>query len=76
MDIETLQHLGAYVITETATQDGRVGGPVQMGVITPGGASMLKSEEIQYIIAENGDKSKRLNELFRTKERKINDIRR
>lgn len=30
-----LKHLGAYVITETATQDGRVGGPVQMAVITP-----------------------------------------
>jgi hypothetical protein len=30
MDTKILEHLAAYVITETATQDGKVGGRVQM----------------------------------------------
>lgn len=67
MDTETLKHLGAYVITETATQDGRVGGPVQMAVITPAGApTMLNKVDVQSIITQNEDRSKRLNELFRS----------
>jgi hypothetical protein len=62
-----LKHLGAYVITETATQDGRVGGPVQMAVITPAGApTMLNKVDVQSIITQNEDRSKRLNELFRS----------
>ena len=33
--IEDLQYLAAYVITETASQDGKVGGPVQMATRSP-----------------------------------------
>jgi len=33
MSVENLQPLGAYVITETASQDGKVGGPVQLMIM-------------------------------------------
>ena len=65
MELKSLKHLGAYVITETAAQDGKVGGPVQMGVITKEKAYMLNYEEIQSIINENQNKTKELKNLFR-----------
>lgn len=33
--VDQLKNLAAYLITETASQDGKVGGPVQMATITP-----------------------------------------
>lgn len=66
MVIENLKRLAAYVVTETASQDGKVGGPVQIGVITPNGQTqMLNKEEINSIIKENENKSAELKELFR-----------
>jgi hypothetical protein len=66
MTIGGLKHLAAYVITETAAQDGKVGGAVQMGVIPPdNNAYMLGNEEIDYILKKNEERSKELKEIFR-----------
>jgi len=66
MDIESLKQLVAYVVTETATQDGKVGGPVQMAVIPPkGDAYMINNEEVTSIVIKNEERSKGLKGLFR-----------
>ncbi len=64
MDVASLKHLAAYVVTETATQDGKVGGPVQLGVITPANALMLNNDAVDIIISENERKSKELKGFF------------
>jgi len=66
VDIETLKHLAAYVVTETATQDGKVGGPVQIAVIIPHKqAYMLNKDEIDSIAVKNQKRSEGLKDLFR-----------
>lgn len=66
MEVENLKHLAAYVVTETAEQDGKVGGPVQIGIIFPNAeALMLNTEDIDSIMVENAEKSEELKELFR-----------
>ena len=66
MVIENLKRLAAYVVTETASQDGKVGGPVQIGVIAVDGQTqMLNKEEIDSIMKENENRSVGLKELFR-----------
>jgi 20S proteasome alpha/beta subunit len=65
MSIKTLKRLAAYVITETATQDGKVGGPVQLGIVIPNGKpNMLTKDEVDKINEENGGKSSSLKDLF------------
>lgn len=65
MGVASLKHLAAYVITETATQDGKVGGPVQLGIILPqGGAYILTKEQVDVILQENEKSSKGLKSLF------------
>jgi len=64
-NVENLLALAAYVITETASQDGKVGGPVQMVKISPDkGCVRLSSEEINSIIKSNIDRSEKLKVLF------------
>jgi 20S proteasome alpha/beta subunit len=62
--VERLRALAAWVITETASQDGKVGGPVQMAVIQPTGTSELPSNEIGTIIQKNETKSRSLQDSF------------
>jgi hypothetical protein len=62
--------LAAYVITETASQDGKVGGPVQMATITPGGTKELEQPEISSIIKSNEAKSIALKGSFFTRDEK------
>lgn len=64
MKIEQLKQLLAYVITETSTQDGRVGGPVRMAMIDKSGCKELNSEEVEIIIKQNKENSERLKKLF------------
>lgn len=65
-NVKSLQRLAAYVITETAEQDGKVGGPLQLATICPDGASkMIDSEHIKAIIDENMIVSQGLKDLFR-----------
>jgi 20S proteasome alpha/beta subunit len=63
--IEQLKPLAAYVITETASQDGKVGGPVQMATITPAdGCVALAQAAVDAIIAENTAKNTNLKDSF------------
>ena len=63
--VKNLLPLAAYVITETASQDGKVGGPVQMMQITSEeGCKILSSEEINSIIASNSSRSDNLRVSF------------
>lgn len=64
MNVNHLKHLLAYVITETATQDGKVGGSVRMAVINKTGCIELNSSEIEIIIKQNIENSARLRKLF------------
>jgi 20S proteasome alpha/beta subunit len=65
MNIESLKHLAAYVVTETATQDGKVGGPVQMAVIIPREqVYMVTKDEVDSIVTKNQERSKGLKSLF------------
>lgn len=65
MKVEELKHLSAYVISETATQDGKVGGPIQIAVIKPHSSEMLRSNEIQDIIGQNEKRAEELKKLFK-----------
>ena len=62
---EELMALAAYVITETASQDGKVGGPVQMACIRPTeGCRILAETEIEEVISSNAKRSERLRASF------------
>jgi 20S proteasome alpha/beta subunit len=63
--VKNLLPLAAYVITETASQDGKVGGRVQMLKITPEeGCKILAAEEINSIIESNSVRSENLKVSF------------
>ena len=63
--IEKLIPLAAYVITETASQDGKVGGPVQIMTIDPSeGCISLQSEQVNKIIKQNSRRSLSLRKSF------------
>jgi hypothetical protein len=64
MTIEQLLSLGAYVVTETASQDGKVGGPVRALKITPLGCNELEQTQIDEVVTQNINKSNGLKELF------------
>ena len=65
LKIEILTALAAYVITETASQDGKVGGQVQMAIITPiDGCKELSNDEIDKILDKNKERSKSLKDSF------------
>lgn len=65
LNVNALKHLAAYVITETAAQDGKVGGPVQLSIIYPdAGARLLNSNEIQAIMTENANRGQELKDIF------------
>jgi 20S proteasome alpha/beta subunit len=63
--IEELKYLASYVITETATQDGKVGGPVRMAIVTPGeGCAILTAAELEVITDGNAARSEQLRSSF------------
>jgi hypothetical protein len=62
--VDQLSHLAAYVITETASQDGKVGGPVQMATIAPAQSIELTKGAVDQIIAANAARSKALKSSF------------
>lgn len=63
--VEQLRALAAYVITETASQDGKVGGRVQMATITPAtGCQELNQQEVEEIIGHNQRRSAALKDSF------------
>jgi 20S proteasome alpha/beta subunit len=63
--VEELAALAVYAITETASQDGKVGGPVQVITIKPAeGAVALTQPDVQRIQEQNEQRSKALRDSF------------
>jgi 20S proteasome alpha/beta subunit len=68
--IDDLQYLAAYVITETASQDGKVGGPIQLATIGVGMPQVLDASAVQQIILANAERSRALKTSFLTNQYK------
>lgn len=67
MGLNSLKALGAYLISETASQDPKVGGPIKMAQITPGeGFRELDDGTIDAIVQGNEEQSRKLKEFFFT----------
>lgn len=65
MTIESLVRLAAYLISETATQDPKVGGPIQVATITAdSGFQLLSRDQVQAAAAENDLANERLRQSF------------
>jgi 20S proteasome alpha/beta subunit len=65
MSLRSAIELAAYCISETATQDGKVGGPVQIAEITiTKGFRAYQREEIERIVEENKKQNQSLRGLF------------
>lgn len=65
MSISSATELAAYCISETATQDGKVGGPIQIGQITPArGFLSLSEKQVDEMLKGNLGRTKRLKKLF------------
>lgn len=63
--IQDLQSLAVYVITETASQDGKVGGPVQVVTVKPKkGCEVMEAAAVSKIVAANESRSNTLRESF------------
>jgi 20S proteasome alpha/beta subunit len=63
--VQELTALAVYVITETASQDGKVGGPVNVITIKPDeGCSELDRNEVDAVAAGNEERSKALRDSF------------
>ena len=64
--VNELAALAVYTITETASQDGKVGGPVHVITIKPGqdGASALTPSDVQGIQEQNEVRSTALRDSF------------
>lgn len=63
--IQELENLAAYSITETASQDGKVGGPVRMATITPQeGYRQLTDDVVDGIINSNAHRNEALRRSF------------
>jgi hypothetical protein len=68
--IDDLKYLAAYVITETASQDGKVGGPIQLATIGAGMPQVLDAGTIEQIVLANGERSSALKMSFLTNQYK------
>lgn len=65
MKIAHLQDLATYLISETATQDPKVGGPINIAIIRPkDGYEDLDQEVIAQIINKNEEQNRKIREFF------------
>lgn len=65
MTLQDLTRLAAYLITETATQDPKVGGPIKIATVTKKGKfKMLSDVKVQRIIDYNKEQNRKLRESF------------
>lgn len=62
--VQELVPLAAYTITETASQDGKVGGPVRVITVTPKGCLALTEAEVAGIVAQNERRAENLRDSF------------
>lgn len=69
MSIRNLITLAAYVITETATQDPKVGGPVRVAQISDDqGYKQLTESQVNEVVKRNEKLNKQLRDFFFPKE--------
>lgn len=67
--VDELTALAVYVITETASQDGKVGGPVRVVTIQPdSGGQELSDERVREIHEMNERRAAALRQSFYTGE--------
>ncbi|MBU1187308.1 MAG: hypothetical protein KJ908_10485 [Acidobacteria bacterium] len=65
MEIKHLKALTTYLISETATQDPKVGGPIKLATITPNeGYKELDKKIIESIIETNEEQNQKLKDFF------------
>lgn len=63
--VQELTALAVYTITETASQDGKVGGPVKVITITPDdGCTALDQDAVEEVISHNEARSSALRDSF------------
>jgi 20S proteasome alpha/beta subunit len=63
--VQELTALGVFVITETAGQDGKVGGPVNVITVDPSeGCEALDQAMVENIISTNEGRSRSLRDSF------------
>jgi 20S proteasome alpha/beta subunit len=67
--VEELTALAIYAVTETASQDGKVGGPVNVVTISEhGGADLLEADQVGAVMASNETRSRALRDSFYQRE--------
>ena len=64
MGISQATRLAIYLITETATQDPKVGGSIKAAQVTAQGYSQLSDDDIGGIIQANEEQNKSLKRFF------------
>ena len=65
MSKENAESLAVYLISETASQDPKVGGPIHMAEITPkGGYTELTDQQIKRLKSRNNKQSQQLKKFF------------
>ncbi|MBO8166387.1 MAG: hypothetical protein H0Z25_04130 [Kosmotoga sp.] len=62
--VESLKLLAIYCIRETATQDGKVGGPVQMTIIKENGIISISKDEINKLVLASENYNTLLKNAF------------
>jgi 20S proteasome alpha/beta subunit len=65
MNCESAAALAEYLITETASQDPKVGGPVRIAKVTPNGYQPLTDTEVQALKKRNQKLNAKLKSFFR-----------
>jgi hypothetical protein len=66
MNVTDTTRLAAYLITETATQDPKVGGPIGIATIKPEeGYYELSATTVEEIISFNNEQNEKLKRFFR-----------
>jgi 20S proteasome alpha/beta subunit len=63
--LENAAALAEYLITETASQDPKVGGPVRIAKVTPAGYQLLTDEEVTVLKKRNQRLNTKLKRFFR-----------
>jgi 20S proteasome alpha/beta subunit len=66
MSGENAAALAAYLISETASQDPKVGGPLQIARVTPTGYQQLTTEQIEDLQKKNSALNASLKKFFAT----------
>lgn len=65
MTIDALARLAVYLISETASQDPKVGGPVRIASITPeSGFQLFTDEAVDNIISQNENQNDAIRQFF------------